>query len=87
MPERQDCVVINGVVVTDEMVKAGRELADLLYDVILADEDLEQYPEQHRQLIVRYVAGDIDSITAIYMAMEFVRKKRPVAKVEPMEEI
>jgi len=72
--------MINKCDVTEEMVEAGRKIANNLISANcqksmsglggVKDFDLMDYPEEHRDVITQYLNGDIDSVTAIYIAMQ-----------------
>lgn len=61
---------------TERQIKAGQDISNHLYDAHLTytlDEDnfdIEDYPDQYRDLILEYVRGEICSVEAIYIAME-----------------
>ena len=69
--------------VTEKMVKAGNDIASNLSNVSVRksriglggckDFVLESYPKEFQYLIEAYIVGKIDSITAIYLAMEDVK--------------
>jgi hypothetical protein len=64
---------------TERQVKAGKDISNLLYDAHLTyaldnDKfDVEEYPDQYRDLILAYVREEISSVEAIYIAMERLR--------------
>jgi len=65
--------------VTEEMAEAGRKIASNLITASCQKSmsgfgggnlfDLTDYPEEHQDIINQYLNGDIDSVTAIYIAM------------------
>jgi hypothetical protein len=61
---------------TERQVKAGNDISNLLYDAHLTyaldgdNFDVEEYPDQYRDLILEYVRGEICTVEAIYIAME-----------------
>jgi hypothetical protein len=74
-------IAIDGIVVTDAMREAGDEIASHLMTACTREAlgnsrvggclpfDVLDYPTKYRKLITKYIEGDIDSVTAIYLAM------------------
>lgn len=62
--------------VSEKMVDAGNEIAEHLTSASITYQtnrkrfDLEDYPLQYRDLIYKYVTNKIDSVEAIYIAMD-----------------
>lgn len=68
-------------IVTEKMRETGSKLADQLYDAhitkALENEDewekfIKECDGENLDLVTQYVAGEIDSVTAIYIAMNRV---------------
>ena len=73
----------NDTYVTKDMVDAGNKMADVLYDACVlkgaSGKEHRRFYERvestgNVDLVKRYAAGDIDSVTGIYLAMERARK-------------
>lgn len=71
---------MNIMQITDKMIKAGNQIAaDLLDAAISKDMDglgggatLQEWKEKNiknQDLILKHISGEIDTVTAIYMAM------------------
>jgi len=56
---------------TNKQIKAGNDIASLLYDASCAKALGHAFPPhpKYQLLISSYLIGEIDSVTAIYMAM------------------
>lgn len=71
--------------VTEQMMKAGEDMADLLTDATCEKAfggdslggcrafDVSNYPEEYRELILEYIEGEPSSVKAIYSAMEMAK--------------
>ena len=62
-------------IVTDKMKKAGNDIANFLINANIENEmfntfDVKKYPKKYRNIIQLQINDEIDSVTAIYMAME-----------------
>ena len=65
--------------VTEEMKKAGNDIASRLYDASISKAlggNLDEWLDEdvpNRDIILLYLEGEIDSVTAICMAMDRAR--------------
>lgn len=68
------------MVITDKMIEAGKEIASLLVDATCQKSfgelggckkfNIDNYPKKYRNLIIKYINAEIESVTAIYISME-----------------